>query len=123
MGSPWRRLTGKNWNGTVAELGEQVIGKLALKRSSTDRKVKKGKRKLASRSVKGTWVGIFPCTGEHINVLPSGEAIRVRTIHRVPEDRWDSAAVAAIRALPRRPVPQQDDADLMPRTAGQGCPA
>ena len=103
--TPWRRLTGKTWNGTVAELGEHVLGKLALKRPSTDRKVKKGKRKLAARSGKGTWVGIFPRTGEHIIVLPSGEAIRVRTIHRVPaEDRWDSAAVAAVRALPWRPV-------------------
>ena len=39
--TPWRRLTGKNWNGTVAELGEQVLGKLALKKPSTDRKIKK----------------------------------------------------------------------------------
>ena len=45
--TPWRRLIGKTWNGTVAELGEQVLGKLAFKRPSTDRKVKKGKRKLA----------------------------------------------------------------------------
>ena len=73
--------------------------------------------------MKGTWVGIFLRTGEHIVVLPSGEAIRVRTIHRVPEeDRWDSEAVTAIRALPRRPVPQRDDADPMPRTAGQERP-
>ena len=39
--TPWRRLTGKNWNGTAAELGEQVLGKLGFKRPSTDRKVKK----------------------------------------------------------------------------------
>ena len=40
--TPWRRLTGKSWTGTVAELGEQVLGKLALKKPSTDRKIKKG---------------------------------------------------------------------------------
>ena len=28
----WRRLTGKAWSGTVAEFGEQVFGKLALKK-------------------------------------------------------------------------------------------
>ena len=39
----WRRFTGKTWKGTVAEHGEQVLGKLALKKPSTDRKVKKGK--------------------------------------------------------------------------------
>ena len=47
----WRRLIGRNWSGVVAELGEHVLGKLALKRPSTDRKVKKGKRKLAQRSI------------------------------------------------------------------------
>ena len=99
-----------------------MLGKLALKRPSTDRKVKKGKRKLAARSVKGTWVALFPCTGEHIIVLPSGEAIRVRTIHRVPEeDRWDSAAVTAVRALPRRPVPQRGDVDPNAQDGGAGA--
>ena len=39
--TPWRRLTGKSWTGIVAELGEQVLGKLALKKPSTDRKRKK----------------------------------------------------------------------------------
>ena len=53
---------------------------------------------------------IFPRTGEHVIVLPSGEAIRGRTIHRIPvEDRWDPAAIIAVRALPRRPAPS----DLM----------
>ena len=42
----WRRLTGKVWNGTVAEFGEQVFGKLAPKKPGTDRKVKRSKRKL-----------------------------------------------------------------------------
>ena len=116
--TPWRRLTGRTWNGVVAEFGEQVMGKLALKKPSTDRKVKKGKRKLAERSVRGTWVGIFPRTGEHVIVLPSGEAIRVRTIHRIPvEDRWDPAAVAAVRATPRRPVPSRADTEPTPREA------
>ena len=116
----WRRLTGKQWNGVVAEFGEQVFGKLALHKPSTDRKVKRGKRKLAERSVKGTWIGINARTGEHVIALPSGEAIRVRTIHRVVGDaRWSADAVLAVRALPRRPVPQRDDEDPSTRTVKQ----
>ena len=42
----WRRLTGKAWNGTVAEFGEQVFGKLALKRPATERKVKREEKAL-----------------------------------------------------------------------------
>ena len=57
----WRRLTGKAWNGTVAEFGKQVFGKLALKQPSTERKVKRGKRKLSERSVQGRWIGIHTC--------------------------------------------------------------
>ena len=123
--TPWRRLTGRTWNGVVAEFGEQVMGRLAFKKPSTDRKVKRGKRKLAERCVRGTWVGIFPRTGEHVIVLPSGEAIRVRTIHRFPaEDRWDPAAVAAVQALPRRPVPSRADTEPTARAAARdGTPA
>ena len=94
------------------------MGKLALKKPSTDRKMKRGKRKLAERCIQGTWVGIFPRTGEHVIVLPSGEAIRVRTIHRLPaEDRWDPAAVEAVQALPRRPVPSRAETEPIVRTA------
>ena len=49
----------------------------------------------------------------------SEEAIRVRTIHRFPvEDRWD-LAVAAVRALPRRPLPSRADAGPTARTAAR----
>ena len=100
------------------------MSKLACK-PSTDRKVKRGKRKLAERCVRGTRVGIFRRTGEHVIVLPSGEAIRVRTIHRFPaEDRGDPAAVAAVRALPRRPVPSRADTEPTARAAARdGTPA
>ena len=110
--TPWRRLAGRNWTGAVAEFGEQVMGKLALKKPSTDRKVKRGKKKLAERCIKGTWIGIFPRTGEHVVALPSGEAIRVRTIHRLPaENRWDFAAIEAVKALPRKPIPFHEETD------------
>ena len=49
--TPWRRLTGKEWTGYAFNFGEKVMGRLALKKSSTDRKVKRGKKKLAARSL------------------------------------------------------------------------
>ena len=106
----WRRLTGKNYSGTVVEFGERVFGKLALKRPATKRKAKRGKQKLAARSVEGTWVGIYPRTGEHIVVRKDGEAIRVRTVHRVVEqERWNSEMLRAVRATPRLPNPDAKD--------------
>ena len=48
----WRRLTGRDWNGNVAEFGEQVLGKLALKKpwtGSKDESKKSKKGKIACR--------------------------------------------------------------------------
>ena len=74
--TPWRRLTGKNWNGTVAELGEQVLGKLAFKRPSTYRKVKKGKRKASREKREG-----------HLGCIVS---VHGRAHNRAAERRSDS---------------------------------
>ena len=105
--TPWRRLTGKGWNGVIAEFGEQVMAKLALKKPPTDKKAKKNKKKLASRSIPGTWLGIYERTGEHLVATRRGEVIRVRTIHRLPKaDQWNPEAVLAVAALPRKPNPE-----------------
>ena len=45
----YRRLIRRNWKGTVAEVGEQVFGRLALKKPSSEKKQKahkKGKKNL-----------------------------------------------------------------------------
>ena len=90
----WWRLIGKGWNGTVAEFGEQVHGRLAIRKPGTERSLRKDKQKLIARSIRGTWLGIHVRTGEHIIATESGEAVRVRTIHRVPEDeRWSLDAI------------------------------
>ena len=49
----YRRLTGRDWMGPVAEIGEQIFSRLALKKPSSDKKQKahKKKLKLAARSV------------------------------------------------------------------------
>ena len=107
--TPWRRLTGRSWTGAVVEFGERVMGKLALKKVSTVKKSKRGKRKLAARSVEGIYVGVYPRTGEHIICKLDGEAIRVRTVNRLPvEDRWHVDKIVGVRALPRKPNPNTD---------------
>ena len=114
--TPWRRLVGRSWNGYLAEMGEQVMGKLALKRPANAKKTKRGKKKLEARCIKGTWVGIYPRTGEHILVTTAGDAIRVRTIHRlVEEERWNADVVLAIQSTPRKPCPSAGHADPVPR--------
>ena len=74
---PWRRMTGKHWNGPIAEFGEQVMGKLAKKQPGSTKKVKRGKTKLEPQSIRGTWLGIWPRTGEHLLAVHNGEVIRV----------------------------------------------
>ena len=107
--TPWRRLTGRNWTGSLVEFGERVLGKLALKKSSTDKKSKRGKKKLAARSVDGIYVGVYPRTGEHLICKADGEVIRVRTVHRVVvEDRWRADLVLNVKATPRQPNPNNE---------------
>ena len=107
--TPWRRMTGRHWSGMVAEFGEQVMGKLAKKQPGSTKKQKRGKTKLTARSIHGTYVGIWPRTGEHLLAVHNGEVIRVRTIHRLTADKqWDADAVLAVRATPRNPGPQRE---------------
>ena len=49
---------GRKWNGTLAEMGGSVWGKLQLKKAPMQKKVKRGKRKLMERSISGIWVGV-----------------------------------------------------------------
>ena len=46
--------------------GEKVLGKLALKKPSTNRKVSRGKMKIAARSLPGVWLVVYPRAGEPI---------------------------------------------------------
>ena len=107
------RLTGRKWRRPLVEVGECVLAKLALRRRERG-KAKKQKRKLAHRCVEAVWVGQVARTGEHIVILDSGDAVRCRTIKRVPvEHRWDPERVALIRATPRCPAPSSRNPDKM----------
>ena len=94
----WRRLSGRPWKGTVAEFGEQVIVKLAKKKPTSTKKAKRSKTKLTAQSIRGTWLGIHPRTGEHLLAVHAGEVVRVRTIHRLPAE--ESGATRGSRASP-----------------------
>ncbi len=111
--TPFERLTGRKWRRPLVEFGEVVFAKLALKKVAKGSK-KRHKRKLAPRAVLGTWVGQIGRTGEHIVIKQSGDAIRCRTIRRVPiQDRWNADMVKSIAATPRVPVPSKpEDEDI-----------
>ena len=89
----------------MVEFGERVHAKLVSKVRSKGRSMRQ-KKKLAPRSVEATWVGQMGRTGEHIVVGPSGNAMRCRTVRRVPaEDRWRAETILQIVATPRKPAP------------------
>ena len=101
----YERQTGRKWRRPIVEFGELVLAKLALRRAQKGVK-KKQRRKLAPRSIEGIWVGQMARSGEHIVIKPSGDAVRCRTIKRVPtQHRWNAEKVLLTRATPRIPSP------------------
>ena len=106
----WERLTGTKWHRPVLEIGEVVLAKLATRRAG--RIMAKQKRKLTAKSIKAVWVGQVSRTGEHVVIAPSGDAVRCRTVFRVPiDERWDRDLVKAIQGTPRVPAPSRKNSD------------
>ena len=107
----YEKLTGRKWRRPLVEFGEIVLAKLALRRRQKG-SAKKQKRKLNHRCIEGVWVGQVARTGEHIVVLDSGDAVRCRTVKRVPvADRWDAERTLLIKATPRCPAPNSKNPD------------
>ena len=97
-----QRLTGRPCKQQLAEFGEQVWAKPLRRTSDKERP----QATLDGRWLEGTWVGVHDRTGEHIVVLKTGQAIKVRTIKLKPEsERWKADAISCIRATPRQPDP------------------
>ena len=108
--TPHERLTGQKWRRPLVEIGEMVHAKLVIK-NKRQGKEKKNKKKFAPRSILAVWVGQIARTGEHIVIKQNGDAVKCRTIRRVPEDdRWNAQRVLDIQGTPRRPAPSQRDA-------------
>ncbi len=108
---PMERLTGTKWRRAVVEIGETVLAKLVNKPIRKG-KEEKQKKKLAERSVQAVWVGQMARTGEHVVIGPNGDALRCRTVRRVPtEERWCAERVLRIRATPRHPTPSRRRSD------------
>jgi len=85
--TPYRRLTGRDWRHQMIEFGEQVMGKLAARRAASKSGTKTvHKNKVATKWVKGTWVGMVDRSYENIMITTQGKAVRVRTVTRRPEE-------------------------------------
>ena len=85
----------------MGEIGEQVMGKLALNKPSDGKKHKhNSKRKFATRSIVPTWLGVHPRTGEHIIEAADGTAIHVRIVNRVEAGSHCRSPIAAAEAHP-----------------------
>ena len=119
--TPYRRSTGKTWRQRLVEFGEQVFGKLAAKRVVNKSKTKTvHKNKMATRWIRGTWVGMTDRSHESILITRQGKAVRVRTIKRTPiEERWSAEEIKKIVATPRNPVPGEKVEEPEARHAGE----
>ena len=111
--TPYERQTGRKWRRPIVEFGEVVMAKLSLtKHARGAGKRGRHKRKLAARSIPGVWVGQMARTGEQIIIKKDGNAVKCRTIRRVPfEHRWSAERVLLTRATPRLPAPSSQRPD------------
>jgi len=107
----------------MMEIGETVLAKLATRRIGKGR-AKRQKKKLQDRSVTAVWVGQIGRTGEHVVIVPSGDAVRCRTVKRVPEeDRWRPDLILGIKGTPRVPAPSQKEPEkINPRLVDEEHP-
>ena len=111
--TPHERLTGRRWKKPILEFGEFVMAKLSLQRRNAG-KTRKQKRKLAPRAIPAVWVGQVPRTGEHIVIKQDGDAVRCRTVKRVPkEDRWHPTNIMLVKATPRCPAPSSKNPEKL----------
>ena len=111
--TPIERVMRRKWRRPIVEIGEMVLAKLALRRQQKG-KVKKQKRKLAPRCIEAVWVGQIARSGEHIVIKANGDAVRCRTIKRVPEQhRWNAEKIRQIRGTPRCPAPSTQSPDRL----------
>ena len=84
---PYQRLMNRLPKGIDIEFGEQVWAK-------TPEYLNKRKRSLQEKSVLGTWLGIWPPTGQNLVAVNFGTVVRVRTaMRRLEAERWLSIAI------------------------------
>ena len=81
--TPYERLTGKKWRRPICEIGETVLAELTLRRTYKGT-ITRQTRQIARRAVRGVWCGQATRTGERLIIKNNRDAIRCRTIRRVP---------------------------------------
>lgn len=99
--APYKRVNQRDALASQFEFGGQVLARFAFTRAQAKMNVF-----LAPRSTYGTWVGIREAIVEHIVIFQSGEAVRVRTVFRRPEEeRWNLERIMKTQAIPSNLTP------------------
>ena len=97
----YRRIHQRQTFASQLEFGEQVMAKLALKRTKT----KRGPP-FAPRSTLAISVGVHKAIVENVVVPQSGRTVRARTVHKRPdEERWSFEKMLQIKATLACPNP------------------
>ena len=114
----YQRIRGRKCRLPVAVFGECVLYKEL--RDGTA-----GRGKIDSDWNSGIWLGVRGRTGEHIIGTNEG-VVKAWSVKRRPdEEKWDMAAVNAVKGTPARPKPGRDDPRIpiridLPRRIGSG---
>ncbi|CAK0862523.1 unnamed protein product, partial [Prorocentrum cordatum] len=98
-GSSYKFLFGKEYDGEVAEIGEQVRYRIAGRVAS-------GQGKFEARFAKGVWAGKSAFDDQHLVVDLQRGLLKVRTVRRMPEEfRWSEDLLRQISVTPWDPTP------------------
>ena len=61
------------------------------------------KKSLQERSVSGTWLGLWPKTGQNLVAIGPDKVVRVRTIQRRQEaERWSPHIITTLQSTPQK---------------------
>ncbi|CAK0845688.1 unnamed protein product, partial [Prorocentrum cordatum] len=100
-GSSYKCLFGREYAGEVAEVGEQVWCRIAVR-------VAAGQGKFEARFAKGIWVGKSEFDDQRLVVDLQRWLLKARSVRRMPEEfRWSAELVKQIDVAPWAPVPER----------------
>ncbi|CAK0850454.1 unnamed protein product [Prorocentrum cordatum] len=105
-GSSYKMLYGKEYNGEIAEMGEQVWYRISAR-------VAAGRGKWEARFAKGIWVGKSELDDTHLVIDPERGVQKVRTVRRMPEEfRWQPELIQHIRVTPWKQTPDKSSGTI-----------
>ena len=103
--TPYERIKGKRYHGTMMEFGSVVSVKYQGKLQGGLMKERWGR---------GIWIGKRWTSDEHLVCLPSGRVVRARDVRAVPEDEsYDKGLFLGVRGTPSNPSAVEGDAGVL----------